>query len=221
MKNKGILLVVFVAMIASLGGVSFYYWYMNNNYIYTEDARVDGTIFKVSPQVTGKIVEIRVDEGDVVRPDDVIVRIDYTTLPAGVNYDLSVVRSPIAGTVIKCPVNEGEIAAPGQPVAMIVDPEKMYVTANIEETKIERVRPGQKVEFSVDNRPGKKFLGRVASIGKATVSTFSLLPSTNTGGNYTKVVQRVPVKIVFESKDRNGILFGANAMVRVHLRDGT
>jgi multidrug resistance efflux pump len=218
MKKKAILYIVLAAMIFSLTGVTLYYWYKNSHYLDTEDARVDGTIVKISPQITGRISEMNVAEGDYVKEGAIIARqVDYQ-LTSGLNLDLAVIKSPIAGTVIKKIGNVGEIGAPGSPVAMVADLKSLYITANVEETKLYKVKTGQDVDFTIDSIPGVEFSGQVVSIGEATVSTFSLLPSQSTSGNFTKVVQRIPVKIGIKSYQGQRLLPGMNAIVRIYIK---
>lgn len=218
MKKKAILYVVLAAMIFSLTGVTLYYWYKNSHYVDTEDARVDGTIVKISPQISGRISEMNVAEGDYVKEGAIIARqVDYQ-LTSGLNLDLAVIKSPLSGTVIKKIGNVGEIGAPGSPVAMVADLKSLYITANIEETEIYKIKAGQNVDFTIDSIPGVKFSGQVISIGEATVSTFSLLPAQSTGGNFTKVVQRIPVKIGIKSYQGQHLLPGMNAIVRIYIK---
>ncbi|OPX86670.1 MAG: putative multidrug resistance protein EmrK [Pelotomaculum sp. PtaB.Bin104] len=222
MKKKAVFYIVLAAMICTLAGVTFYYWYNSNNYVDTDDARVDGTTVKISPQVSGKILEMNIDEGDTVKDGQIIARqVDFTSTPsmsAGANPDLYLVKSPISGTVIKKTGNVGEVGVPGQPVAMVADLNNLYITANVEETDLYKVKAGQQVDFTVDSIPGAKFNGQVISIGDATVSTFSLLPAQNTGGNFTKVVQRVPVKIGIKNYQGKRLIPGMNAVVRIHVK---
>lgn len=218
MKNKKAIVIVLALMILTLAGVTWYYWYNSIHYVSTEDARVDGDIYKASPQIAGEILEMKVEEGDVVRAGEVIARLDDTALPRGGNTDLALVKSPVSGLVIKKLARAGEIGAPGQPVAMVIRPEELYITANIEETDLHKVKVGQPVDITLDNIPGRKFTGRVEFIGEATLSTFSLLPQANAGGNFTKVVQRIPVRIRLEGVDTSRLLYGTNAVVRIHVK---
>jgi len=222
MKKKVIIYVVLAAMVLALAGASGYYWYKGNHFVDTEDARVDGAIVRVSPQVSGRIQEMSVSEGDTVKEGQIIARqVDFTATPSmsiGANPELYVVKSPIGGTVIKKIGNVGEVGVPGQPVVMVADLNSLYITANIEETELYKVKAGQQVDFTVDSIPGVKFSGQVKSIGDAAVSTFSLLPSQNTGGNFTKVVQRVPVKISIRNYQGQRLLPGMNAVVRIYVR---
>jgi membrane fusion protein (multidrug efflux system) len=80
----------------------------------------------------------------------------------------------------------------------LVSLEGVHVVANYKETQLEKVKPGQKVEIKVDTYPGKKFNGKVDSIMAGTGAMFSLFPAENATGNFVKVVQRIPVKIVFD-----------------------
>lgn len=218
MKQKRNIYIVLALMVASLLGVTLYYWYNNTYYVKTEDARIDGSVVRISPQVTGKIVSVNVEEGEKVVAGQALARLDDTLLPQGANPDLAVVRAPGDGVIVKKIGSPGEMATPGQTLLMMLDPFSLYITANIEETKLGSVRPGQKVEVWVDALPGQKFSGRVDKIGEASLSTFSLLPSTNTSSNFTKVVQRIPVKISVEDFKGHQLLHGTNAYVKIHIR---
>jgi membrane fusion protein (multidrug efflux system) len=92
----------------------------------------------------------------------------------------------------------GQVVQPGQPLLAITTLDDVWVTANFKETQLRDMRPGQRVEISVDARGGHEYRGHVESIAAATGATFSLLPADNATGNFVKVVQRVPVKIVLD-----------------------
>jgi membrane fusion protein (multidrug efflux system) len=127
------------------------------------------------------------------------------TAVAQAELDLSHTKiyAPEDGVVTKKAVVEGALLNPGQPLLAIV-PDELYVTANFKETQLTWMRPGQPVEIKVDAYPGKTFAGKVDSIQAGSGAAFSLLPPENATGNYVKVVQRVPVKIVFtEAPDKN------------------
>jgi membrane fusion protein (multidrug efflux system) len=102
-----------------------------------------------------------------------------------------------AGRVTRKAVEEGALVQIGQPLLAIV-PGNVWVTANFKESQVGRMAPGQPVDISVDAYPDKVFKGRVDSIQAGTGARFSLIPPENATGNYVKVVQRVPVKIVFD-----------------------
>ena len=213
--TKRLLVVIVALMVGAIAGVGFYYWHQGNYYVSTEDAKVTGDIFKVNPQMTGKLIEFLAEEGDRVAKDQIIGRQEMLNQPAGV-VEASVLRSPIDGIIIKKQANVGEIVSPGQTLAMVVNPSEIYITANIEEKKLLRILPGQQVDVTIDQFGSQKFTGRVDSIGQAANSAFSLLP-TSTSGNFTKVIQKVPVKIVLDSFEEQ-LLPSTNAAVRIHLR---
>ncbi|HJY29210.1 MAG TPA: HlyD family secretion protein [Pyrinomonadaceae bacterium] len=107
------------------------------------------------------------------------------------------IYAPETGRVTRKSVEEGALVQVGQPLMAIV-PGDVWVTANFKESQIGRMAPGQSVEISVDAYPDKTFKGHVDSIQAGTGARFSLIPPENATGNYVKVVQRVPVKIVFD-----------------------
>ena len=105
------------------------------------------------------------------------------------------VAAPIAGVVSKKQIEVGQLVAAGQPILTIVDGAHSWVTANFKETQLADMKVGQSVSIEVDSYPDCDVEGKVESIGAATGARFSLLPPDNATGNFTKVVQRVPVRI--------------------------
>lgn len=114
------------------------------------------------------------------------------------NKGYSVVRAPIAGVISQRSVEAGQVIQPGQPLLAVVPLDDIWIVANYKESQLAHMKAGQKVELTVDAYGGKVFQGHVDSIAAATGAKFSLLPAENATGNYVKVVQRVPVKIVLE-----------------------
>ncbi|HMK61110.1 MAG TPA: HlyD family secretion protein [Dissulfurispiraceae bacterium] len=114
--------------------------------------------------------------------------------------------APADGRITKKNVEKGNQVQPGQPLMALVTLDDVWIVANYKETQLEKIRQGQKVDVKVDSYPGTTFQGRVDSIMAGTGSAFSLFPPENATGNYVKVVQRVPVKIVLEKKDTPHIL---------------
>jgi membrane fusion protein (multidrug efflux system) len=107
------------------------------------------------------------------------------------------IKAPADGQVARKGVEPGSYVQVGQPLMALVTPD-VWVTANFKETQLTRVRPGQKVLIDVDSFPGRTFHGHVDSLQRGTGARFSLFPPENATGNFVKVVQRVPVKIVFD-----------------------
>jgi membrane fusion protein (multidrug efflux system) len=118
---------------------------------------------------------------------------------AQTNLGYTVIKAPVDGRVTKLSGARGTYLQPGQSIAMFV-PDEIWVTANFKETQLDLMRPGQPVDISIDAYPERTFRGHVDSLQSGSGTAFSLLPAENATGNYIKVVQRVPVKIVFDQK---------------------
>jgi membrane fusion protein (multidrug efflux system) len=118
---------------------------------------------------------------------------------AELNLQYTTVKAPAKGIVSRKSIEVGQIVQPGQPLMAIIPLDTIWVTANFKETQLTNLRPGQKAVVTVDAYGGRQFTGHVESIAAATGARFSLLPPENATGNYVKVVQRVPVKIVLDA----------------------
>jgi membrane fusion protein (multidrug efflux system) len=117
---------------------------------------------------------------------------------AELNLQYAVVKAPVRGVASKKGINVGQVVQMGQPLLAIVQLDDVWVTANYKETQLKNMRAGQRAAVDVDALGGRDFKGKVDSIAGATGSRFSLLPPENATGNFVKVVQRVPVKIVLD-----------------------
>jgi membrane fusion protein (multidrug efflux system) len=117
---------------------------------------------------------------------------------AKLNLSYTTIVAPVGGIVGKRNVEVGQVTQAGQPLVSVVSIEDVWVTANFKETQLKDMRPRQNAKISVDAFGGRDFQAHVDSIGAATGSKFSLLPPENATGNYVKVVQRIPVKLVLE-----------------------
>ena len=105
------------------------------------------------------------------------------------------IKSPIPAVIDRTFVLPGEYVAAGQRILLLHNPKEVWVEANIKETQVSRLKLGQLVHVSVDAFPNDKFIGKVARIGSATMARFALIPTPNPSGNFTKITQRVAVKI--------------------------
>ncbi len=125
---------------------------------------------------------------------------DATLRGAELNLGYTKLYAPVDGYITKRTVETGNQIQAGQPLMAVVPlaQEEIWITANYKETELQDVRPGQKVKITVDTYPGKAFYGRVNSIMAGTGAVFSLFPPENATGNFVKVVQRIPVKIVLD-----------------------
>ena len=111
------------------------------------------------------------------------------------------VKSPINGVIDKTFVNVGEYVTPGQRLLLVHNPAGIWVEANVKETVVSKLSVGQSVNIHVDAYPDEAFIGTVANIGSAATSQFALLPTPNPSGNFTKITQRMPIRITIKKPD--------------------
>ncbi len=138
---------------------------------------------------------------------------------ARLDVEKTIIVAPMAGRVTKKAIERGAFVAIGQSMMAIV-PEQLWVSANFKETQLRYMRPGQHVQIKIDAFPKTNYAAHVDSIQAGSGSFFSLLPPENAVGNYVKVVQRVPVKIVFDSLDPGQLLGpGMSVVPTVNVRD--
>ncbi|HET7838972.1 MAG TPA: efflux RND transporter periplasmic adaptor subunit [Rectinemataceae bacterium] len=230
MPKKNVIIAVLAVALVGVALIVAYYAYEGYRYARTDDARVASNVVGVIPEIPGKLIEWNVKEGDHVAKGAVLGRQDLGSAlssgavspqtmgaVAGVIAEKAALKAPLDGQVILSTAVVGQMAGPGMSLAVIADTDGLYISANIKEGQIARVRVGQNVDITVDAFPGKRFHGRVDSIGRATASTFSLLPSQGGGGNYTKVIQVIPIKVAILDAGDSRLMIGMNATVRIHL----
>jgi membrane fusion protein (multidrug efflux system) len=117
---------------------------------------------------------------------------------AELNLERTTIKAPSSGVVSRKSMEVGQVVQAGQPLLALVSLNDIWVIANFKETQLRDVRTGQRAKVEVDALGGREYTGHVDSVAAATGAKFSLLPPENATGNYVKVVQRVPVKIVLE-----------------------
>lgn len=140
---------------------------------------------------------------------------------ANLNLAYTEIRAPADGVVAKRSVEAGQVVSVGQPLFGFVESTSRWVIANLKETELRGVKRGRPATVTVDALSNKKFFGEVESISPATGATFSLLPPDNATGNFTKVVQRVPVRIRLLNltpEDIDSLQAGLSAEVKVKVR---
>lgn len=136
---------------------------------------------------------------------------------ADLNLSYTRLTAPGDGRITRKAVENGDYIQVGQRLMALVPPE-IWVTANYKETQLKRIRPGQPVQISIDSLGGQTFDGRVKSIQAGSGAAFSLLPPENAVGNFVKVVQRVPVKIAFDTPPETGHVLGPGMSVEPAIR---
>jgi len=163
-----------------------------------------------------KQVEKELDtQKDIVKQTEASRTIQISTIKekeakkdiAQLNYGYTKIYAPVDGYVTKKSVELGNQIKDNQPLMAIVSLDGIHITANYKETQLEKIKLGQKVRIKVDSYSGKTFWGKVDSIMAGTGASFSLFPAENATGNYVKVVQRIPVKIVLDADtDKDHVL---------------
>jgi len=163
--------------------------------------------------------QIGQDQTQIPTADAGVQQAEAVLRQAELNRSYADITAPEDGWVTRRVVERGQYVQVGQALLAIV-PRNVWITANFKETQLTHMKPGQPVWIEVDAFPQRKFRGHVDSIQAGTGAQFSLLPPENAAGNYVKVVQRVPVKIVFdEGEDPNFPLpLGASVVPRVKVR---
>lgn len=138
---------------------------------------------------------------------------------ARLNLGYTKIYAPSDGYVTEKSVEPGNQVMPGQGLMAVVSND-MWVVANYKETELDKVRPGQNVRIHIDAYPDKNFEGRVDSIQRGTGAAFSMFPPENATGSFVKVVQRVPVKIVFDGDpdQKYGLSIGMSAVTDIQVR---
>jgi multidrug resistance efflux pump len=206
--------------------VAAHLWHEATHFVSTENAAIAGALVQVSSPDAGRIFRLQSEVGSIVRKDDALVTLDVpiaTSMPMGGTRSTFLdatdrmvdVASPVEGIVVNRKVNVGDSVSTNQTLFTVVDTRRLWVVANVEETHVARVRPGQFVEVYVDALD-RTLEGLVEAIIPATTSTFALLPQQNTAGSFTKIVQLVPVKIALPEPDAR-LIVGASARVRIHV----
>lgn len=227
--SRRVLLPVLAVVLVVVVTVGFNAYHQGQLFVSTDNAQLTGQPVQVGAMNAGQVVAIMPNIGASVHKGDVVAQV---ALPSQVGMgqngqpkmgflgagDSRVdVQAPIDGVVIAEPMAVGSNVAAGQPIVSIVDPSQLWVNANIEETNIARVRVGQPVTVHVDAL-GADVPGKVEAITPATANTFSLLPTSNASGNFTKVTQLVPVRIAVNLGNQP-LLLGANVEVQIRVAD--
>jgi membrane fusion protein, multidrug efflux system len=180
-------------------------------------AEARGTVARAE----GQQGQVTVKEAEVARAEATLKQAQAELSMAELQLAYTEVRAPAAGVVSKRTVEIGQVVQPGQPLLAIVPLHEVWVLANFKETQLGRVHPGMRADVEIDGFPGKVFHGKVDSISAGTGARFSLLPPENATGNWVKVVQRVPVKILLDQKEVGNpqpLRAGMSAVVTIRLR---
>jgi multidrug resistance efflux pump len=197
-----------IVVVLALIAVCFYYYYEGQNYVKTDEATVTADITQIVSPVSGKLNGWKEEEGDKVEKGKQLASV------SGEEKDLPITAEQ-GGMIIKSAVKDHHVQA-GEVLAQTADRDHLFVTANIKETDLKDIEKGDKVDITVDGDSSVTFEGKIEKIGYAANSVFSQLPSQNSSGNYTKVTQKVAVKISIENPS-DKVLPGMNAEVKISI----
>jgi membrane fusion protein, multidrug efflux system len=133
------------------------------------------------------------------------------------NYGDTTILSPVDGIIALKSANQGEVVVYGQPLFSVIDRNDIWVNARVEETYIGKLKLGQLVEYTIDGYPGRTFYGKIYDLGNAATSVFALIPTENASNNFTKVTQRIPIKITLPENGDVAFRPGMSVIIKVHL----
>jgi len=159
----------------------------------------DANLEAAYSQTNAAEADVTLSEAGVETATAAIQQAEAKLQQAELNVSYTKIIAPMDGRITARTVQQGNYVQPGQALLALV-PRDVWVTANFKETQLTYMKPGQPVELRIDAYPNRKFKGKVDSLQAGTGARFSLLPPENAVGNYIKVVQRVPVKIVFDEE---------------------
>ncbi|MCG7338184.1 HlyD family efflux transporter periplasmic adaptor subunit [Staphylococcus sp. ACRSN] len=213
MKKMVLINVITIVVLVILGVVGFHFYNQATSYVSTDNAKVDGEQIKVSAPASGEIKSFDVKNDDKVDKGDKVAKIAVKGDDG--QAQTMTIKMPQNGTIVKTDAVEGSMVQAGSPIAYAYNLDDSYITANVDEKDIADVEEGKDVDVKLDGEDAK-LKGKVEEVGKATASSFSLMPSSNSDGNYTKVSQVVPVKIALDSKPSKNVVPGMNAEVKIH-----
>lgn len=231
MNVRRIILFNIIGLLVLLGilyaGYTFYY--RGVNYVTTSNAFIEGQEVPIGVEFAGKLSSWNVPTGSTVTAgqklgqEDTSIELQQVgALAKNAQVAKSIsnaanITSPISGTIMQSTGAVGQMTAPGQSLATVVDLNKLYVVANVNETDIRHVNVGDSVDLYVDAYPNLSLKGTVESIGLAANSLFALIPpSDQASGNYTKVTQTIPVKISISGYSGANLAPGMSLTVRIH-----
>ncbi len=224
-----ILLSVVALIITGVSLFGYRSWYNSSHFVSTDNARIVADMIQVGSINAGRILRMDVDVGTPVTEGQLIAIVDIptvisksdTTNTAKLGFrdvqDLyAEVLAPRSGVIAARWAKVGDTVPSGQPIVTLMDPRKVWVVANIDEGKIGRIQPGQRVEVRVDTLD-RTISGRVDTISPVTAATFSLLPARSSSSKFNKVSQLVPVKVIFDEANLQ-LIPGSSVGVKIRVR---
>jgi multidrug resistance efflux pump len=213
-------------LVIAAAAIGSYLWYQGYKYVSTSNASISGPLISVGALAPCQIISLDTDYGSYVekgqriavvgapRSDNPVNMQGLTDVPIG----RSNIESPVNGYVAAVWTYPGAVISAGQPIVTVYDISETWVLANVTETDIYRIKPGQEAQITVDSLGGVNLKGHVEGIAAATAGTFSIIPQNNTTTNFIKIAQVVPVKITIENPGRYILIPGTSVEVKITTR---
>jgi len=207
--SKRLLVIATIVMVLVGFGIAGYFIYEGNFYYQTDNAKVDAMVYQLTASAPGRLEKVYVfHQGEEVKAGQVLARVENGSL----------IRSPMDGTVIDIKMQQGDYVTPSDIVLVVANTSDIYITANVEETNILKIHPGQSVTVSLDAY-GRSFDGIVKDVNTVTSAKLAgAATSFTTSGTYTKVTQLIPVKIKLLDDIDLADIIGTNATVKIRIR---
>ena len=213
MKKMVLINIITIIVLIVIGVVGFYFWNNATSYVSTDNAKVDGDQMKIASPASGEIKSLDVKQGEKLKKGDKVAEVAAQG-EGGQSKEMSI-KMPKDGTIVKTDGMEGSMAQAGNPIAYAYNLDDLYITANVDEKDVADIEKGNDVDVDIDGQKAT-VSGKVDQIGDATAASFSLMPSSKSDGNYTKVSQVVPVRISLDSEPSKNVVPGMNAEVKIH-----
>ena len=206
--NKGLLITLAIVIVLIGLGIGGYFIYEGSFYYQTDNAKVDALVYQLTATASGKLEKLYVSQGEDVSAGQVLAQVENGSL----------LRSPIDGTVINIAMQEGDYVTPADVVLVVANTTDIYITANVEETNILKIHPGQSATVSLDAY-GRSVDGFVDVVNTVTSTKLGgSLTSFTTSGTYTKVTQLIPIKIRLIGAIDLADIIGTNATVKIRIK---
>jgi multidrug resistance efflux pump len=206
--SKRMIIIAAIVIVLAGVGIAGYFIYEGSFYYQTDNAKVDTMIYQLTANASGKLEKMYVYENEEVKAGQVLARVETGSL----------IKSPIDGTVIDLKMEEGDYVTATDVVLVVAKTSDIYITANVEETNILKIHPGQSVTVSLDAY-GQSFDGYVEEVDTVTSTRLTgSLTSFTTSGTYTKVTQLIPVKIRLLDDIDLADIIGTNATVKIRIK---
>ncbi len=202
--------IILAAIVILLAGlvIAGYFIYEGMYYYQTDNAKVDTSIYQLTANANGKLINMDVSQGDEVKAGQVLARVENGPY----------IKSPFDGTVTDVEMQEGDYVIASDVLVVVAKTSDMYITANVEETNILKIHTGQSVSVSLDAY-GRSFDGYVEDIDTVTSAKLTgSVTSFTTSGTYTKVTQLIPIKIKLLDNVDLADIIGTNATVKIRIK---